>query len=178
MLDALQRAGNFLGETVLGLSVHAEQLGFGQMVARAVLMYLIMIALVRSAKKRFLGQATAFDMILAVMLGSIAARAITGGIPYFPSVLGMIALVALHWLFSLIARDVRWFSGLIKGHATRLILDGKVDRRALREAHMSDDDLDEDLRQQGVIGTGDVAEARLERSGQLSVVRAKKSAKQ
>ncbi len=175
MLDPLQRAIDFLGDTVLGLSVQAEQLGFGQMVARAVLMYLLLLWVVRSAKKRFLGQATPFDVILAVMLGSIAARAITGGVAYFPSVLGMIALVAVHWVFSLVARDVLWFNNLIKGHATLLIADGKIDQRALRDAHMSRDDLDEDLRQQGVAKPAEVAEARLERNGKLSVIRAHKA---
>jgi uncharacterized membrane protein YcaP (DUF421 family) len=41
---------------------------------------------------------------------------------------------------------------------------------------MSDDDLREDLRSQGVADLGEVAEARLERSGKLSVIRAGRGA--
>jgi uncharacterized membrane protein YcaP (DUF421 family) len=137
-------------DAALGLSLKAEELGFGHMAARALLMYLILIAVIRAAKKRFLGQPSAFDMILVIVLGSVAARALTGGAPYFPSVLALVVIVALHWVFSYVARDSRWFSGLIKGHPTWLIRDGRVDRNALRAAHLSDDDLDEELRQQGV----------------------------
>jgi uncharacterized membrane protein YcaP (DUF421 family) len=43
--------------------------------------------------------------------------------------------------------------------------------KALRAAHMSDDHLDEELRQQGVHDPNLVAEARLERSGKLSVIK-------
>jgi uncharacterized membrane protein YcaP (DUF421 family) len=159
------------GDALLGLSVKAEDLGFGHMAARALLMYLILIWLVRSAKKRFLGQPTAFDMILVIVLGSIAARAMTGGAPYFPSVLGMIIIIATHWIFSYVARDSSWFSGLIKGHSTSIIRDGDIDHRALRDAHMSRDDLDEELRQQGIRDPSKVAESRLERSGKLSVIK-------
>jgi len=54
-----------LFDQALGLSLKSEQLGFGHMAARALLMYLALIVLVRVAKKRFLGQATAFDYILS-----------------------------------------------------------------------------------------------------------------
>jgi uncharacterized membrane protein YcaP (DUF421 family) len=161
-------------EAVLGLSLKAEDLGYCHMAARALLMYLILIGVIRGAKKRFLGQPSAFDMILVIVLGSIAARALTGGAPYFPSVLALLVIVATHWIFSFIARDSRWFSDLIKGHSTILIENGQIDRRALRDAHMSDDDLDEELRQQGQRDPEQVAEARLERSGKLSVIKARK----
>jgi uncharacterized membrane protein YcaP (DUF421 family) len=71
---------------------------------------------------------------------------------------------------SYVARDSRWFSGLIQGHPTWLIRDGRLDHNALRAAHMSDDDLNEQLRQQGVSKPVSVEEARLERSGKLSVI--------
>ncbi|AMN44201.1 DUF421 domain-containing protein [Rhodoplanes sp. Z2-YC6860] len=160
-----------VADSVLGLSLKAEELGYGHMAARALLMYVTLIGVIRAAKKRFLGQPTAFDMILVIVLGSIAARALTGGSPFFPSVLGLLVIVAAHWVFSLLARDSRWFSNLIKGHPTRLILDGRIDRNALRAAHMSDDDLDEELRQQGLRDPRAVTEARLERSGKLSVIK-------
>jgi uncharacterized membrane protein YcaP (DUF421 family) len=159
------------GDAVLGLSLKSEQLGFGHMAARAVLMYVILIWLVRSAKKRFLSRATAFDTILVIVIGSIAARALTGGAPYFPSVLALLVLVITHWVFSYVGRKSAWFSGLIKGHSTTLIHDSNIDHSALRDAHMSRDDLDEDLRQQGVSDPSQVTEARLERSGNLSVIK-------
>jgi uncharacterized membrane protein YcaP (DUF421 family) len=162
-------------DTLLGLSLRPEQLGFGHMAARALLMYVILIWLVRTAKKRFLSNATAFDFILTVMVGSIAARALTGGAPYFPSMLAMLVLIAMHWLFSLAGREWSWFSHLIKGHTTLLIRDGRIDHAALRDAHMSRDDLDEDLRQQGVTSPEAVAEARLERNGKLSVIKREKA---
>jgi len=134
-------------------------------------MYVALLIVVRGGKKRFLGQATAFDVILVITLGSIAARAITGDTGFGTSMLALAVLVLIHWLFSAVARDWGFFSGLIKGHSTVLIRDGRVDRKALYAAHMSDDDLEEDLRAKGVNDPRQIAEARLERSGKVSVVK-------
>jgi len=59
---------------------------------------------------------------------------------------------------------------LIKGNPTVLIKNGNVDRDALRNAHMSNGDLDEDLRKNGLRDTSNIAEGRLERDGTLSVI--------
>jgi uncharacterized membrane protein YcaP (DUF421 family) len=158
-------------DQILGLSLKSEQLGFGHMAARAFLMYIVLIAIVRAGKKRFLGRATAFDVVLVILIGSIAARALSGGAPYFPSLLGIIVLVAMHWLISLVGRSTPSFSELIKGKSTVLVRHGQLDIARLRSAHMSLDDLHEDLRQEGVAKVSDVEEARLERSGRLSVIK-------
>jgi uncharacterized membrane protein YcaP (DUF421 family) len=158
-------------DTAMGLSLKSEQLGFGQMAVRAALMYVALIVLVRLGKKRFLGGATAFDYILVVMIGAVAGRALTGGSPYFASLLGVLVLILMHWMFSAAARRSSWFSHLIKGNATLLIKDGKIDFQALARAHMSLDDLSEDLRTHGEKDASTVDEAYLERSGRLSVVR-------
>src|SRR5215218_5610069 len=156
-------------ETIMGLSLKSEELGFGHMAARAVVMYVALVLVVRSAKKRFLSRATAFDFVLAVLLGAVAARAMTGGAPFFPSVVALVVLAGIHWLVSAISRPSPFISRLIKGESTLLINEGKVDGRALRRSHMSMDDLLEDLREKGIAEPGKAKEARLERSGRLSV---------
>lgn len=159
-------------EAALGLSAtKAEELNTLQVCVRAVVVFIILIAFVRFGKKRFLGKATAFDAILVIMIGSIASRAISGTAPFIPSLAGTFVLILTHWIISYFSERSPTLSYLTKGHDTVLVRDGRVDRKALRKAHMSDDDLDEDLREQGVAKPGDVKEARLERSGKLSVVK-------
>jgi uncharacterized membrane protein YcaP (DUF421 family) len=158
-------------DELLGLSLRSEQLGFSHMAARAAVMYIALIALVRFAKKRFLGGATAFDYILVILIGAVAGRAMTGGAPYFASLFGLFVLVVMHWMFSATSQRSQAFSHFIKGYATTIIVDGKIDRDAMTQTHMSGDDLDEDLRDKGVRDAAQVQEARLERSGKLSVVK-------
>jgi uncharacterized membrane protein YcaP (DUF421 family) len=72
---------------------------------------------------------------------------------------------------SYFTRDWPALGALLKGHDTVLVRDGEIDHKALSQSHMAMDDLKQDLRQQGVGDAAAVKEARLERSGKVSVVR-------
>jgi uncharacterized membrane protein YcaP (DUF421 family) len=159
-------------EDIIGLGKQAQELGVGEMAIRALIIYLVTLAIVRLGKKRFMGSGTAFDMIVGIMLGSMASRALTGNAPMIATMTAAAVLVFIHWLFSAIALQSGAFGTFIKGHSRTMIKNGEVDEAQLRKAHMTRRDLEEDLRSNGVADTGKVAEARLERNGQLSVVKA------
>lgn len=160
-----------LASGALGLSLKADDIQFWQVSARTVLVYATLVATLRLGKKRSLGRATALDVVIVITVGSLASRAITGNAPLSGSLAAVLTLIGVHWVISLITRDHASISDWIKGKPTRIILDGKVDQNALLSAHMSDDDLMEDLRAKGVASPEDVKEAVLERSGQLSVLK-------
>jgi uncharacterized membrane protein YcaP (DUF421 family) len=166
-MDALKD----ITDTALGLSLRPQQLELWQICLRAVIVYLAMIMFVRFGKKRFLSRATAFDAILVIVIGSTAARAITGNAPFFATLAAVWVLIAMHWVISYFTEGSPTLGSLVKGNTTVLVRDGRVDRQALKDAHMSPDDLDEDLREQGIDDPKKVKEARLERSGKLSVIR-------
>jgi uncharacterized membrane protein YcaP (DUF421 family) len=167
----MESFGTFL-DSALGLSAtKAEELSALQVSLRAMVVFLVLIAYVRFGKKRFLGQATGFDAVLVIVIGSVASRAISGTAPFIASLAATFTLVATHWVVSYVTEFSPALNYLVKGHDTLLIRDGRIDRKALKAAHMSDDDLAEDLRQNGVPDASDVKEARLERNGKLSVIR-------
>ncbi len=145
----------------------------GQTAARAVAIYLAALAMVRLGEKRFLGKSTAFDVILGVMLGSVVSRAINGSADLLPTLGAGALLVGLHWLFAVIAFRSDRFGTLMKGRTRLLVKDGAIDWDEMRGCHMSRDDLLGALRAEGVESPEGVAEARLERSGKISVMKAK-----
>jgi len=65
----------------LGLSLKAEDIQFWQVAARALLVYAALIVVLRLAKKRSLGRATAVDVVIVITTGSLASRGITGNAP-------------------------------------------------------------------------------------------------
>jgi uncharacterized membrane protein YcaP (DUF421 family) len=158
---------------LLGVGLDSKDINMAQMAVRAVIVYVVTVAMVRLGKKRFMGRATAFDVILGIMLGSIVSRAITGNAPLLPALAAGAVLLAMHSLFSAVAMRWHWFGGMIKGHERRLVQGGRVEEREMRKAHMSDRDLWEDLRGKSISRLEEVAEATLERSGNLSVIKAK-----
>jgi uncharacterized membrane protein YcaP (DUF421 family) len=158
-------------QDLLGLKRNLEDVDSGQMALRAILIYAIAVLLVRIGSKRFLSQATAFDVIVAIMLGSIMSRAINGSAPFVPTVLASGALVALHWVFATLAASTSFFGTLVKGEPRLLIKDGKVQHEEMRRAKLSEKDLEQGLRihsrQQD---PSRIKRAYLERDGSISTI--------
>jgi uncharacterized membrane protein YcaP (DUF421 family) len=159
-----------VAEQLIGLG--ADDLTIGQMVLRAVIVYLAALAMVRWGEKRFMGKNTAFDVILGVILGSVVSRAINGSAGFLATLAAGSVLVGMHWAFASLAFRSDRFGTLVKGRTRVLVKDGEIDWTQMRRSHTSRDDLLGALRAQGVTEPAEVAEARLERSGEVSVVKA------
>lgn len=158
-------------EQLIGLGKEAKDIDIGEMAIRAAIIYTVTLAIVRLGKKRFMGSGTAFDMIVGIMLGSMASRALTGNAPMIATMTGAAVLVFMHWLFSAVALRSHAFGSLIKGRSEMLVREGAIDERMMRKTHMTEKDLREDLRSSGVDDVSEVAEARLERNGSVSVIK-------
>lgn len=153
------------------LGIGSEDLTVWQMGLRALVIYIIAILLVKVGDKRFMGKNTAFDMILAIILGSVLSRAVTGNAPFLPTIGAGLLLVGLHWLFAVVAYYSDWFGTLTKGRAHILVQDGEIQWENMRKSHISKKDLEMALYSQGdVTDPRDVKVARFERSGDISVI--------
>jgi uncharacterized membrane protein YcaP (DUF421 family) len=158
-------------QALLGLERNLEGVNSGQMALRAILIYALALLLVRIGSKRFLGQATAFDVIVAIMLGSILSRAINGSAPFIPTILASAALVGLHGVLAGLAVRTSFFGPLVKGEPRLLIQDGKVQEDEMRVAKLSDHDLEQALRLQArQEDPSRIKRAYLERNGSISII--------
>lgn len=161
-------------EELLGLGLDVSDVSAVQMALRTILIYAATLAIVRLGSKRFLSQATAFDAIVAIMLGSIMSRAINGSAPFLPTVAAGVILVGLHWLIAAIAFSSDWFGTLVKGTPVLLIKDGRLNEQGMRGSSVSHRDLEEALRiESHVTERESVKLAYLERNGGISVIPSK-----
>jgi uncharacterized membrane protein YcaP (DUF421 family) len=154
------------------LGIHAHELTWVQMSLRAVVVFLVTLSYLRLANKRFLGRYTAFDAVLAIILGSVISRAINGSAPFGPTLVASAVLLALHWIVSELAMISRGFSRIVKGTPKLLVENGRMHRHNMRACHISPDDLLEDLRYEAHVGSIEEVEAAyLECNGKISVLR-------
>lgn len=163
-----------LGEwfsALLGLGEDISEVGMGEMVLRTVVVYVAAIVFVRLASRRLLAKPSAFDVIVAIMLGSILSRAINGSADLLPTLAAGVALLVMQWLLSFVAAHTRWLGPVVKGDPVLLIEDGEVREDGLRDAGMTREDLTEALRLE--IRDEDPARVRrayMERNGKVSVI--------
>jgi uncharacterized membrane protein YcaP (DUF421 family) len=155
----------------LGLNLGPKEVNPWQMCLRALIVFVAALVITRLAHKRFLSKMTAFDAILAFILGSTLSRAINGSAPFFPTLLAGLLLVLLHRACAVLAFHFESFGALIKGKPCALIRDGEMLPESLRAKTITPSDLLEELRLNGSLDKIEkVKEATMERSGQISII--------
>jgi uncharacterized membrane protein YcaP (DUF421 family) len=159
-------------ERLLGLNLGPSELDFDHMAWRGVIVFFFAILLVRLGARRLLAHNAGFDIVVAIILGSVLSRAINGESAFFPTLGVSALLVLLHHVLATLTFHSHWLSQIVKGRARVLVREGKVDREQMCRSKITHDDLDENLRLHGNVSSlAQVAEARLERNGAVSVVK-------
>ena len=160
-------------QSLLGLSTAPKDFTFLQVSIRGVVVFIAALIMVRLSSKRSLAEKTAFDAVLVVIIGSMLARVINGSEAFFPTLGTGFVLVLLHRLFGVAAYYSHAFGFLVKGTPTVLVQNGRVERKHMFWNHISKHDLEEDMRLDANIDDlSKIKTARLERSGEISFVKA------
>jgi uncharacterized membrane protein YcaP (DUF421 family) len=148
-----------------------EPLALHQVMARAAVVYLIGILLVRAGKSRLIARLSPLDVLVGFVLGSLLSRGITGHASISGTAASSAALVLVHWLFTWLACRYHWFGQIVKGNIDLVVKDGQVLEPSLLRHHLSLADLEQQLRQRGISDIAQVESAYKERSGEISVIR-------
>jgi uncharacterized membrane protein YcaP (DUF421 family) len=153
------------------LGIGREDLDILQMTVRALVVYPLGIAMVHVGDKRFLGGIAAFDFLLAIIIGSILSRAISGSAPFVPSIAASFGLVLVHRGFAALGFRWRRFAKIVKGTPRELVREGEILWSEMKKSAIGEEDLLGAVRRHGgTTSLADVSAAFLERNGDISVV--------
>lgn len=156
-------------DTVFG--IETEEITTLHVLARAFVIYIVGILLIRLGNKRFVGKMTAFDIIIAIIIGSLLSRAITNTNLFLKVLPACLLLILMHRLFSYIASFSEKFGNLIKGHEQVIVEDGEILWKAMKKSHLSEQDLRQTLRlNTNSANLKKIKIARLERNGDISFI--------
>ena len=148
-----------------------KPLSLAQMAARAGVVYMLGLLLVRVGKSRFHGRPSAIDMVLGFMLGSLLSRAITGSASVSGTFVASAVLVSVHWVATAAACRSHWVGNLVKGYSKQVVQDGRFLRSAMLSSHISEHDIYEAMHLAANIDDLSLVKAAYkERSGQISIV--------
>jgi len=159
-------------ESVFGGDYPHQPFTLCQIVARSTLMFFVGLAIMRLGKSRLMSRATALDVVLGFLLGSLLSRGITGSASMSGTTVSMATLVALHWVLTAITCRWHGLGNIVKGHCEQLVENGQILTQNLRKAHISEHDLLESLRMH--VFSDDLSRMKAaykERSGEIGFVK-------
>src|SRR6266478_5842042 len=137
-----------------------------ELTARAVIVYLFLLVLLRLSGKRQVGQLAPFDLVLLLVLSNAVQNSMNGGDNSITG--GMIlsaTLVGLNSGVGWLTFHNKTIEGIIEGRPVILVHDGKIDHVSLRKVQMTTHELEASLRAAGCAGPTAVRFAVLENTG-------------
>ncbi|GAB97015.1 uncharacterized membrane protein YcaP (DUF421 family) [Kineosphaera limosa] len=139
-------------------------------VIRTVLVYLGILLIIRVSGKRLLAQMNSFDLVVVLLLSNVVQNAIIGNDNSLSGgLLGALVLVAGNAGLDRLSHRWPRLNRLLQGKATDVVIDGRVDERALRDLGMTRGELRTALRHQGADALSEVRLASLEPGGSVAV---------
>jgi uncharacterized membrane protein YcaP (DUF421 family) len=139
--------------------------------ARAVAVYAVMLTIIRLSGKRTIGTFSAFDFLVALMLGEVADEIIYGSVSMAQGFIAVAVVALLHYANSWLTYWDHGFGHLLEGSPTVVLEKGQMHYPGMRAERMNEKDVLSELRLHGVDDLREVKVAVIEYNGQLSVIR-------
>ena len=148
-----------------------EELDITGIILRASIMYLFALVLVRISGKQALGQLTAMDFVITLIIGDLFDDIIWAEVLVAQGIVAFTVIVFAHMLVTFLSsRNIRFYR-LVTSPERLLIENGKLVQQGLQQEWMQPEDLQAELRLKGEEHPREVKQAWLEPSGQVSVVK-------
>jgi uncharacterized membrane protein YcaP (DUF421 family) len=141
-------------------------------VLRAAAVYVFMLAVVRAAGRRTLGEMTSFDFVLLLVISEATQNAMVGNdFSLTNGALVILTLVGLDVALALAKRRWERLDRWIDGVPTILVEDGRLLTDRMHRARVGADDILEAARKlQGLERVDQIKYAVLERDGGITVI--------
>jgi uncharacterized membrane protein YcaP (DUF421 family) len=140
---------------------------------RASLLYFALLIVIRLLGKRSVGAISAFDLLVALMLGEVVDEAIFGDVSLTKGLLAIGVIAAWHFIDEFASSRSAKIDRLTAGEPTVLIRHGEFDEKALASERLNRSEVLAQMRLQGIDDTNDIKTATLETSGQISFIKEK-----
>ena len=111
-------------------------------ILRPAIMYLVLILLLRLFGKRELAQLNPFDLVVLLTLSNTVQNAIIGNDNSLSGgVIGAVSLLTINWLLMRFLYRFPKVNSALEGSSTCLILDGVMDREAMKKETLTETEL-------------------------------------
>jgi uncharacterized membrane protein YcaP (DUF421 family) len=139
--------------------------------ARAAAVYVLMLIVIRALGKRTVGNFSAFDLLVALMLGEVVDEIIYGDVMFAQGAIAIVAIAALAYADSWLAYLHPRMEAVLEGKPTIIVRDGRFERAGMRSERMNEKDVMAHLRTEGIHDMREVHLAIVELDGTVSILK-------
>jgi len=137
---------------------------------RALAVFAFMLVVIRLLGKRTVGNFTAFDLLVALMLGEVVDEMIYGDVSMLQGAVAIVVVAAAKYGTSWLNYFDHGLNAILEGRPSPVIRHGVIQRKALRRELMNEKELMAALRLNEISDVREVKLATVESDGEVSVV--------
>jgi uncharacterized membrane protein YcaP (DUF421 family) len=137
---------------------------------RAVAVYALMLVVIRALGRRTIGNFSAFDLLVALMLGEVVDEIIYGDVRFVQGAVAIVTLGAVAYLDSALSYFDHGMEAVLEGKPVLVIKNGQFVREGMRRERMNEKDVLVALRMHGIRDMRQVQYAIVEHDGSVSVM--------
>src|SRR5688572_11658949 len=143
----------------------------GMTAARGLLVYVVMLIVIRILGKRTIGNFTAFDLLVALMLGEMVDEIIYGDVSIAQGLTAILVVAAAKYATSWLTYWNHGLNNILEGTPTEIVRNGELVRSGLKQELMNELEVMAMLRQGGIGDVAEVKTATLEVDGKVSILK-------
>jgi uncharacterized membrane protein YcaP (DUF421 family) len=138
---------------------------------RALGVYLLMLVVIRVLGKRTVGNFSAFDLLVALMLGEMVDEIIYGDVSISQGVVAIGMVAAAQYANEWLSYWDHGFDAILEGTPTLVVRNGVLDAKGMRAERMNAKEVMAQLRVLGIDDIREVKQAMVENDGVVSVIK-------
>ncbi len=138
---------------------------------RAAGVYVLMLIVIRLTGKRTVGNFTAFDLLVALMLGEVVDEMIYGDVSFIQGTVSIVVVAGMKSITAWLSYSNQKMEKVLEGEPVLVIKHGEFQRDGLRKERLNELDVMSELRLEGIEDINEVREAFVENDGQISIIR-------
>ena len=155
----------------LNLNILIPDVSVAEKLVRSAVVYLFLLVAFRLCGKRQLGQLSAFDLVVLLIISNVVQNAVIGNDNSLGGgLIGATAILLLNLVVAYVTFRFKRVDRVVEHSPTLLVRHGRILRDNLRRERLGPRDLRAALRHHGVISIRDIRYAFLEEDGHVSVI--------
>lgn len=135
---------------------------------RTIILYLLIIAGIRLMGKRQVGELEPSELVLDLIIADLAAVPMQDfGIPLLSGIIPILTLLSVTMVLSVLTMKSVKFRAIVCGRPSIIVENGRLNQQEMRRNRFTVDELNEELRVQGITDLSTVKYAILETNGRV-----------
>jgi uncharacterized membrane protein YcaP (DUF421 family) len=153
------------------IEIFALQTPLLELIVRGTVLYLAILVFLRIMPRRTGGELATMDLVLLLLIAEAATHALGDFTAVADSIVSIATIMCWDYLLNMLSYHVPAIERIVSASSIQVVREGQLLRRNMRKEFLTEAELMEHLREQGIEEVSQVKAAYVEGEGKITVIK-------